>query len=85
MDTISVMPLGKALSEVGTTLIRSVGGHRSVVRQAFVTVGKHLDEAGVVSQDTLDMRRGGDPSSDGVGAIGCGTKDDARRLGTGAR
>jgi len=26
MDTIGVMPLGKALSEVGTTLIRFVGG-----------------------------------------------------------
>jgi dihydroxyacetone kinase-like protein len=54
MDTIGVMPLGKALSEVGTTLIRSVGGASGpLYGKLFVSVGKHLDEAGVVSQDTL--------------------------------
>ena len=54
MDTIGVMPLGKALSEVGTTLIRSVGGASGpLYGKLFVTVGKHMDEAGVVSQDTL--------------------------------
>src|SRR5260370_890885 len=52
MDTIGVMPLGKALSEVGTTLIRSVGGASGpLYGKLFVTVGKHMDEAGVGSQD----------------------------------
>jgi len=54
IDTIGVMPLGKALGEVGTTLIRSVGGASGpLYGKLFVTVGKHVDEAGVVSQDTL--------------------------------
>jgi len=54
MDTIGVMPLGKALSEVGTTLIRFVGGASGpLYGKLFVTVGKHMDEAGVVNQDTL--------------------------------
>src|SRR5882724_5293171 len=45
MDTIGVMPLGKALSEVGTTLIRSVGGASGpLYGKLFVTVGKHMDE-----------------------------------------
>ncbi len=60
MDTIGVMPLGKALSEVGTTLIRSVGGASGpLYGKLFVTVGKHMHEAGVVSQDTL-VRAGED-------------------------
>jgi len=54
MDTIGVMPLGKALSEVGTTLIRSVGGASGpLYGKLFVTVGKYVDEAGIISQDTL--------------------------------
>jgi len=47
------MPLGKR-SASGTTLIRFVGGASGpLYGKLFVTVGKHLDEAGVVSQDTL--------------------------------
>jgi len=54
MDIIGVMPLGKALGEVGTTLIRFVGGASGpLYGKLFVTVGKHVDEAGIVSQDTL--------------------------------
>src|SRR6266481_9348744 len=54
MDTIGVMPLGKALGEVGTTLIRFVGGASGpLYGKLFVTVGKYVDEAGVISQDTL--------------------------------
>jgi len=54
MDIIGVMPLGKALGEVGTTLIRFVGGASGpLYGKLFVTVGKSVDEAGVVSQDTL--------------------------------
>jgi dihydroxyacetone kinase-like protein len=54
MDIIGVMPLGKALGEVGTTLIRSVGGASGpLYGKLFVTVGKYVDEAGVISQDTL--------------------------------
>src|SRR6266478_7619388 len=54
MDIIGGMPLGKALGEVGTTLIRFVGGASGpLYGKLFVTVGKHMDEAGVVSQDTL--------------------------------
>jgi dihydroxyacetone kinase-like protein len=54
MDLIAVMPLGKALGEVGTTLIRSVGGASGpLYGKLFVTVGKHMDQAGAVSQDTL--------------------------------
>jgi len=54
MDLIGAMPLGKALGEVGTTLIRFVGGASGpLYGKLFVTVGKHVDEAGIVSQDTL--------------------------------
>jgi dihydroxyacetone kinase-like protein len=54
MDIIGVMPLGKALGEVGTTLIRFVGGASGpLYGKLFVTVGKYVDEAGVISQDTL--------------------------------
>jgi dihydroxyacetone kinase-like protein len=60
MDVIAVMPLGKALGEVGTTLIRFVGGASGpLYGKLFVTVGKHLDEARVISQDTL-IRAGED-------------------------
>ncbi len=54
MDIIGVMPLGKALGEVGTTLIRFVGGASGpLYGKLFVTVGKYVDEVGVISQDTL--------------------------------
>ncbi len=54
MDIIGAMPLGKALGEVGTTLIRFVGGASGpLFGKLFVTVGKYVDEAGVISQDTL--------------------------------
>ncbi len=54
MDIIGGMPLGKALGEVGTTLIRFVGGASGpLYGKLFVTVGKYVDEAGVISQDTL--------------------------------
>jgi len=54
MDIIGVMPLGKALGEVGTTLIRFVGGASGpLFGKLFVPVGKYVDEAGVISQDTL--------------------------------
>jgi len=54
MDIIGVMPLGKALGEVGTTLIRFVGGASGpLFGKLFVTVGKYVDEAGIISQDTL--------------------------------
>ncbi len=54
MDIIGAMPLGKALGEVGTTLIRFVGGASGpLFGKLFVTVGKYVDEAGIISQDTL--------------------------------
>jgi dihydroxyacetone kinase-like protein len=54
MDIIGVMPLGKALGEVGTTLIRFVGvASGPLYGKLFVTFGKYLDEAGVISQDAL--------------------------------
>jgi dihydroxyacetone kinase-like protein len=54
MDLIGAMPLGKALREVGTTLIRFVGGASGpLFGKLFATVGKNVDEAGIVSQDTL--------------------------------
>src|SRR5258708_14430189 len=54
MDIIGGTPLGKAVGEVGTTLIRFVGGAAGpLYGKLFVTVGKHVDEAGIVSQDTL--------------------------------
>ena len=54
MDLIGAMPLGKALGEVGTTLIRFVGGASGpLYGKLFVTVGKHVDEAGIINQDTL--------------------------------
>jgi dihydroxyacetone kinase-like protein len=60
MDIIGVMPLGKALGEVGTTLIRFVGGASGpLYGKLFVTVGKSVDEAGVISQDAL-IRAGED-------------------------
>jgi phosphoenolpyruvate---glycerone phosphotransferase subunit DhaL len=54
MDIIGAMPLGKALGEVGNTLIRFVGGASGpLFGKLFVTVGKYVDEAGVINQDTL--------------------------------
>jgi dihydroxyacetone kinase-like protein len=54
MDIIGAMPLGKALGEVGTTLIRAVGGASGpLYGKLFATVGKYVDEAGIISQDTL--------------------------------
>jgi dihydroxyacetone kinase-like protein len=54
MDIIAVMPLGKALGEVGATLIRSVGGASGpLFGKLFVTIGMRLDEAGAVSRDIL--------------------------------
>ena len=54
MDIIGVMPLGKALGEVGTTLIRFVGGASGpLFGKLFATIGKYVDEAGIISQDTL--------------------------------
>jgi dihydroxyacetone kinase-like protein len=48
------LPLGRALSEVGTTLIRFIGGASGpLYGKLFVTVGKHIDDAGVLTQDTL--------------------------------
>src|SRR5258708_24991450 len=41
MDIIAVMPLGKALSEVGLTLIRFVGGASGpLYGKLFVTIGR---------------------------------------------
>jgi phosphoenolpyruvate---glycerone phosphotransferase subunit DhaL len=54
VDTIAVMPLGKALGGVGTTLIRFVGGASGpLYGKLFETVGRHIDETGNVSRDTL--------------------------------
>jgi len=54
LDAIADLPLGRALSEVGTTLIRFIGGASGpVYGKLFVTVGKHIDDAGVLTQDTL--------------------------------
>jgi len=54
MDIIGVMPLGKALGEVGTTLIRFVGGASGpLFGKLFATIGKYVDEAGIINQDTL--------------------------------
>src|SRR6266850_987456 len=81
MDTIGVMPLGKALSEVGTTLIRSVGGASGpLYGKLFVTLGKHMDEAGVVSQDTL-VHAGADPAAGEHRGAGNGADGRAQRPG----
>jgi len=54
LDAIADLPLGRALSEVGTTLIRFIGGASGpLYGKLFVTVGKHIDDAGVLTQDTL--------------------------------
>jgi dihydroxyacetone kinase-like protein len=54
MDIIAVMPLGKALSEVGLTLIRFVGGAAGpLYGKLFVTIGRHVEDARVLSRDTL--------------------------------
>jgi dihydroxyacetone kinase-like protein len=54
LDAIAGLPLGRALSEVGTTLIRFIGGASGpLYGKLFVTVGKHIDDAGVLTQDTL--------------------------------
>src|ERR1700730_17061722 len=54
MDIIGVMPLGKALGEVGTTLIRFVGGASGpLYGKLFVAFGKHLEATGVVTQDVM--------------------------------
>jgi dihydroxyacetone kinase-like protein len=54
IDTIAALPLGKALDEVGTTLIRFVGGASGpLYGKVFVAFGKHLEATGVVTQDVL--------------------------------
>src|SRR5258707_14002991 len=59
MDIIGAMPLGKALGEVGNTLIRFVGGaSRPVFGKLVATIGKYVDEAGMINQDT-PVRAGG--------------------------
>src|SRR5258708_22892195 len=51
MDIIAVMPLGKALSEVGLTLIRFVGGASGpLCGKLFGTIGRHLEGARVPSR-----------------------------------
>src|SRR5258708_28178623 len=60
MDIIGAMPLGKALGEVGNTLIRFVGGASGpLFGKLFATIGKYVDEAGMINQDTL-VRAGED-------------------------
>src|SRR5258706_13395339 len=76
LDIIAVMPLGKALSEVGLTLIRFVGGASGpLYGKLFVTVGRHLQEARVLSRDTL-VEAGGDgiPRLVALGEMGGGQK-----------
>jgi len=54
LDTIGDLPLGQALGEVGTTLIRFIGGASGpLYGKLFVTVGKYIDDAGVLTQQTL--------------------------------
>jgi dihydroxyacetone kinase-like protein len=54
LDAIADLPLGRALGEVGTTLIRFIGGASGpLYGKLFVTFGKHIDDAGVLTQDTL--------------------------------
>src|SRR5258708_19275669 len=53
MDIIGAMPLGKALGEVGNTLIRFVGGASGpLFGKLFATIGKYVDEAGMINPDT---------------------------------
>src|SRR5258708_14002366 len=61
MDIIAVMPLGKALSEVGLTLIRFVGGASGpLYGKLFVTIGRHVGGARVLSRQTF-VRAGSGP------------------------
>lgn len=54
IDIIAPLPLGKALGEVGTTLIRFVGGASGpLYGKVFVTFGKNLETAGDLTQDVL--------------------------------
>jgi dihydroxyacetone kinase-like protein len=54
LDAIAVLPLGQALSEVGTTLMRSVGGASGpLYGKLFVTIGKHVEAAGNASRETI--------------------------------
>src|SRR5258708_27288098 len=61
MDIIGAMPLGKALGEVGNTLIRFVGGASGpLFGKLFATIGKYVDQAGTIHQGP--PRPGGDGS-----------------------
>src|SRR5258708_38001770 len=61
MDIIGAMPLGKALGEVGHTLIRFVGGASGPwLGNLFATIRNSLCEAGIISQGP--PRPGGDGS-----------------------
>jgi len=54
LDVIADLPLGRALGEVGTTLIRFVGGASGpLYGKLFVTFGMHIDGACVINRNTL--------------------------------
>src|ERR1041384_1797561 len=54
VDTIAALPLGKALHEVGVTLMRPVGGASGpLYGKLFATLGKHVEAAGTVSRQTV--------------------------------
>jgi phosphoenolpyruvate---glycerone phosphotransferase subunit DhaL len=54
MDAMAAMSVGQALGEVGTTLIRCVGGASGpLYGKVFVVFGKHLEGAGVITREVL--------------------------------
>src|SRR5260370_35372302 len=61
MDIIGAMPLGKALGEVGNTLIRFVGGGSGTLfGKLFAPVAKGVEEAGCTKRASLERACGGD-------------------------